>query len=155
MSAYCCIGHRVFPGNKERPGRDADPSLPFKCCGHERVELYLYSPYGPYGLYRTSVLVQGCTLLLPLPCSSGKSVIVNKRKSKDVRTKTVFPCRILQILPPKWLNTSRDLLQRVTAGPQNECQYDSFYTTVQVTGHAAVFVCGQLRITALWCHLMT
>ena len=26
------------------------------------VELYLYSPYGPYGLYRASVLVQGCTL---------------------------------------------------------------------------------------------
>ena len=31
-------------------------------CGHERVELYLYSPYGLYGLYRTSVPVQGCTL---------------------------------------------------------------------------------------------
>ena len=37
------------------------------------VELYLYSPYGPYGLYRASVPVQGCTLpnsraipLLPL-----------------------------------------------------------------------------------------
>ena len=30
--------------------------------GHERVELYLYSPYGPYGLYRASVPVQGCTL---------------------------------------------------------------------------------------------
>ena len=29
--------------------------------GHERVELYLYSPYGPYGLYRTSVPVQRCT----------------------------------------------------------------------------------------------
>ena len=29
------------------------------------VELYLYSPYGPYGLYRTSVPVQGCTLPLP------------------------------------------------------------------------------------------
>jgi len=36
-------------------------------------ELYLYSPYGPYGLYRASVLVHGCTLpyrraipLLPL-----------------------------------------------------------------------------------------
>ena len=27
------------------------------------VELYLYSPYGPYGLYRASVPVQGCTLL--------------------------------------------------------------------------------------------
>jgi len=26
------------------------------------VELYLYSPYGPYGLYRDSVLVQGFTL---------------------------------------------------------------------------------------------
>ena len=29
--------------------------------GHERVELYLYSPYGPYGLYRASVPVQGYT----------------------------------------------------------------------------------------------
>jgi len=28
------------------------------------VELYLYSPYGPYGLYRASVPVQGCTLPL-------------------------------------------------------------------------------------------
>jgi hypothetical protein len=34
--------------------------------GHERVELYLYSPYGPYGLYRASVPVQRCTLPLPL-----------------------------------------------------------------------------------------
>ena len=30
-----------------------------------RVELYLYSPYGPYGLYRASVPVQGCTLPSP------------------------------------------------------------------------------------------
>ena len=37
------------------------------------VELYLYSPYGPYGLYRVPMPVQGCTLpysraipLLPL-----------------------------------------------------------------------------------------
>ena len=29
------------------------------------VELYLYSLYGPYGLYRASVRVQGCTLSLP------------------------------------------------------------------------------------------
>ena len=29
------------------------------------VELNLYSPYGPYGLYRASVPVQGCTLPLP------------------------------------------------------------------------------------------
>ena len=29
--------------------------------------LYLYSPYGPYGLYRASVYVQRCTLPLPIP----------------------------------------------------------------------------------------
>jgi hypothetical protein len=57
-------GYRVFPGGKERPGRDADPS-PFAVC-HERVELYLYSLYGPYVLYRAPVPVQGCTLPLYL-----------------------------------------------------------------------------------------
>jgi hypothetical protein len=55
-------GYRVFPGGKERPGRDADPSTASSAVGHERVELYLYSPYGPYGLYKVSVPVQGCTL---------------------------------------------------------------------------------------------
>jgi len=44
---------------KERPGRDADRSPPSSAVGHETVELYLYSPYGPYGLYRASVPVQG------------------------------------------------------------------------------------------------
>ena len=43
-----------------RLGRDADPSPPSSGVGHERVELYLYSPYGPYSLYRASVPVQGC-----------------------------------------------------------------------------------------------
>jgi len=33
-------------------GRDADPSPPSSAIGQERVELYLYSPYGPYGLYK-------------------------------------------------------------------------------------------------------
>jgi len=37
-------GYRVFPGGKEPSGRDADPSLPSSAVGHERVELYLYSP---------------------------------------------------------------------------------------------------------------
>jgi hypothetical protein len=64
-------GYRDFPGSKEWPGREAYPSPPSSTVGHERVELY--SPYGPYGLYRASVPVQGCTLpysraipLLPL-----------------------------------------------------------------------------------------
>ena len=56
-------GYRVFPGGKKRPGRDAEPSPSSSAVNHERVELYLYSPYGPYGLYRASVPVQGCTLL--------------------------------------------------------------------------------------------
>jgi len=53
------MGTRVFPGGKERPGLDANPSTPSNAVGHERVELYLYSPYGPCGLYRASVPVQG------------------------------------------------------------------------------------------------
>jgi hypothetical protein len=51
-------GYRVFTEGKERPGRDNDLSPTSSAVGHERVELYLYSPYGPYGLYRASVPVQ-------------------------------------------------------------------------------------------------
>jgi hypothetical protein len=58
-------GYQVFPGGKEGPACDVDPSPPSSAIGHERVELYLYAPYGLYGLYRASVPVQGCTLPLP------------------------------------------------------------------------------------------
>jgi hypothetical protein len=64
--ASCTTGTGSFLGGKKRPGRDAYPSPPSSATGHERIELYLYSPYGPYGLYRASVPVQGCTYL---PCS--------------------------------------------------------------------------------------
>ena len=37
-------GYWVFPGAKERPERDANPSPPSSAVGHEGVELYLYSP---------------------------------------------------------------------------------------------------------------
>jgi hypothetical protein len=59
----------VFPGGKEWPGHDADPSPLSSAVGHERVQLYLYSPCGPYGLYRDSVPEQGCSL--PLPFNNG------------------------------------------------------------------------------------
>ena len=36
---------------------------PVYCRGQERVELYLYSPCGPYGLYRALVPVQGALYL--------------------------------------------------------------------------------------------
>jgi len=75
----CTMGTGSFPGYKERPGRDADPSpllVPWsrksraitllslwavrhvQSLGACRVELYLYTPYGPYSLYRASVPVQ-------------------------------------------------------------------------------------------------
>jgi hypothetical protein len=57
-------GYQVFPAGKERPEHDADPSPLSSAVGHERVELYLYSPCGPYCLYTASVPVQGCIL----PC---------------------------------------------------------------------------------------
>ena len=49
-------------------GRTActEPQCLYKGALYLTVELYLYSPYGPYGLYRASVPVQGCTLPLPL-----------------------------------------------------------------------------------------
>jgi len=56
-------------------GRTActEPQCLYKGALYLTVELYLYSPYGPYSLYRASVFVQGCTLpysraipLLPL-----------------------------------------------------------------------------------------
>jgi hypothetical protein len=50
----------VFPRGKEQPGRDADPSPPSSAM----VMKEWSSPYGPYGLYRPSVLVQVCTLKL-------------------------------------------------------------------------------------------
>ena len=53
------LGTGSFQGGEERPGHDADPSPPSSAVGHERVELYLYSPYGPYGLYRASVMYKG------------------------------------------------------------------------------------------------
>jgi hypothetical protein len=65
--ASCTMGAGSFPGVKSGRRGDADPSPPSSAVGHERVQLYLYSPYGPYGLYRASVPVQGCTLLLHLP----------------------------------------------------------------------------------------
>ena len=44
--ASCTVGTGSFPGVK-RPGRGADHPSPPQRRGHERVELYLYSPSGP------------------------------------------------------------------------------------------------------------
>ena len=54
-------GYWVFPGVKSGQSVTLTPH-PFQRHGQERVELYLYTSYGLYGLYRASVPVQGCTL---------------------------------------------------------------------------------------------
>ena len=59
--ASCTMGTGFFVGVKSGRGVTLTPH-PFQCRGKERVELYLYSPYGRYGLCRASVPVQGGTL---------------------------------------------------------------------------------------------
>jgi len=59
--ASCTMGTGFFLGVKSSRGVRLTPH-PFYCRGQERIGVYLYSPYGPYGLYRASVPVQGCTL---------------------------------------------------------------------------------------------
>ena len=59
--ASCTMGTGSFPGVKYGWAWRW-PLIPFWCRGQERVELFLYYRYGPYGLYRASVPVQGCTL---------------------------------------------------------------------------------------------
>ena len=68
--ASCTMGTGYFQGVKSGRGVTLTPSTTSSVVDHERVELHLYSPYGPYGLYRASVPVQGCTLPLPfMQCS--------------------------------------------------------------------------------------
>jgi len=57
--ASCAKGTGSFLGVKSGWGVMLTPHPPSSAIGHERVELYLYSPYEPYGLYRASVPVQG------------------------------------------------------------------------------------------------
>jgi len=52
-------GYRVFPGGKERPGRDADSLPPSSAVGHEREELYLYSPMGRMACTEPQCLYKG------------------------------------------------------------------------------------------------
>ena len=52
------MGTGSFPEVKSGRGMTLIPHPLLVCRGQERVELYLYSPYGPYGLYRASVPVQ-------------------------------------------------------------------------------------------------
>jgi len=65
--ASCTMGTGSFPGVESGRGVTLIPHPLLSAFGHERVELYLYSPYGAYGLYRASVPVEGCLKIYP-PC---------------------------------------------------------------------------------------
>ena len=77
-------------------GRTActEPQCLYKGALYLRVELYLYSPYGPYGLYRASVPVQGCTLPLPysraIPLLALRAVRPVQRLSACIRVHFTF-----------------------------------------------------------------
>jgi hypothetical protein len=62
---------------------------PFWCRGHERLELYFYSPYGPYGLFRASVPVQGCTLAFFLLKIDKGKILTSYRAKNSGRTKII------------------------------------------------------------------
>jgi len=64
-AAPCTMGTGSFLGVKRDRGVTLTPHPPSSAVGQERVELYLYSPHGPYGLYRASVPVEGCALPVP------------------------------------------------------------------------------------------
>jgi len=112
-------GYRVFHGGKERPGRDADPSPPSSAIGHETVELYLYSPYGPYGLYSASVPVQGCTLPLPLPLpKTNLKRLYHARESihaiNPLKPELNPICYLLALLSHHFLHVSRIRVKSLT-----------------------------------------
>jgi hypothetical protein len=64
----CTMGMASFPGVKSGRGVTLI-THPLLCRGRGRVELYLYFPYWPYGLYRDSVPVQySYTSTTPVGC---------------------------------------------------------------------------------------
>jgi len=64
------------------------------------VELYLYSPYGPYGLYRALVPVQGCTLpYLNLAVHNHWALEVYSNCHVTVKCVHVYDSTIVSIYP--------------------------------------------------------
>jgi len=64
----CTMVHFTFTYTSTPPiGRTACTQPQYLYNGALYLYLYLYSPYGPYSLYRASVPVQRCTLTLSIP----------------------------------------------------------------------------------------
>jgi len=100
--AFCTMGTGSFPGVESGLGVTLIPH-PFYCRGQEKVELYLYSPYGPYGLYRALVPVQYSYTSTPLSAC----------------TRVHF---ILPSVPVQWSYTATPPMGR-TACTEPQCLY--------------------------------
>ena len=95
-SASCTMGTGSFPGVK-RPGRGADHPSPPKRRGHERVELYLYSPSGP------SWPVIGRTVPLPFftCCVSAQRISLLTTGVPFSCSRSQFACFYCTSTPPR------------------------------------------------------
>jgi hypothetical protein len=62
-----CNRYRVFPGGKERPGCDADPSSPFSAVVKKEKSYTSTPPTGHMACAEPQCLYKGCTLPLPFP----------------------------------------------------------------------------------------
>jgi len=82
-------------------GRTActEPQCLYKGALYFTVELYLYSPCGPYGLYRASVPVQGCTLLYSRAIYSPFGPYGLYRASVPVQGCTLLYSRAIPLFP--------------------------------------------------------
>jgi len=67
-------GHRVFPGGKERPGRDADPSHPSSAVVMKELSYTSTPPMGRTACTEPQCLYKGAPYLLPIQCNLGRNV---------------------------------------------------------------------------------
>jgi hypothetical protein len=113
------------------------------------VELYLYSSYGPYGLYRVSVPVQGCTL--PLPYSRAIPLLplwtVRPVQSLSACTRVhfnfTFP-EAISILP--YLSCVHSIIFRSQLNPEvHSVSWERLTTLFAVNGNTA-----ENCVTPLW-----
>jgi hypothetical protein len=91
-------------------GRTActEPQCLYKGDLYLTVELYLYSPYGPYGVYRASVPVQGYNLPFFPPFLLGNCVVYEP-KSKNIGARQVtFNTIIRPMRFASWITKATD-----------------------------------------------
>ena len=98
-----------FPGGKGRLGSDSDPSLVLVPWSRKSRVIPLL-PYGPYGLYRASVPVQGRTLPFYF-CGTYYRVHINYRRNLQNRIFTNTEQKYMTLLQYLRPTTSKDTIR--------------------------------------------